>query len=44
VATNHAAFEDLLPRLEPQVLLVDPWNVSGSGQVFAYAEELVPSP
>jgi UDP-N-acetyl-D-mannosaminuronic acid dehydrogenase len=44
VATNHSAFEGLLPRLEPQVLLVDPWNVSGSGQVFAYAEELVPSP
>src|SRR3954470_3777527 len=44
VATNHSAFEELLPRLEPQVLLVDPWNVSGSGQVFGYAEELVPSP
>jgi UDP-N-acetyl-D-mannosaminuronic acid dehydrogenase len=43
VATNHSAFEGLLPRLEPQVLLVDPWNVSGSGQVFAYAEELVTS-
>jgi UDP-N-acetyl-D-mannosaminuronic acid dehydrogenase len=41
VATNHSAFDDLLPRLEPRVLLVDPWNVSGSGQVFGYAEELV---
>jgi UDP-N-acetyl-D-mannosaminuronic acid dehydrogenase len=40
VATNHSAFEDLLARLEPQVLLVDPWNVTGSGQVFGYAEEL----
>jgi UDP-N-acetyl-D-mannosaminuronic acid dehydrogenase len=44
VATNHAAFENLLPLLDPKALLVDPWNVSGSGQVFAYAEELVPSP
>jgi UDP-N-acetyl-D-mannosaminuronic acid dehydrogenase len=44
VATNHSAFEDLLPQLGPKVLLVDPWNVSGSGQVFGYAEELVPSP
>jgi UDP-N-acetyl-D-mannosaminuronic acid dehydrogenase len=40
VATNHSDFEGLLARLEPSVLLVDPWNVSGSGQVFAYAEEL----
>jgi UDP-N-acetyl-D-mannosaminuronic acid dehydrogenase len=40
VATNHSDFEDLLGRLEPSVLLVDPWNVSGSGQVFGYAEEL----
>jgi UDP-N-acetyl-D-mannosaminuronic acid dehydrogenase len=40
VATNHSDFEALLDRLEPNVLLVDPWNVSGSGQVFAYAEEL----
>ncbi len=40
IATNHSAFEDLLGRLEPQVLLVDPWNVTGSGQVFGYAEEL----
>jgi UDP-N-acetyl-D-mannosaminuronic acid dehydrogenase len=40
IATNHSAFEGLLGRLEPQALLVDPWNVTGSGQVFAYAEEL----
>jgi UDP-N-acetyl-D-mannosaminuronic acid dehydrogenase len=41
VATNHPEFEELLPRLAAGVLLVDPWNASGSGQVFAYAEELV---
>jgi UDP-N-acetyl-D-mannosaminuronic acid dehydrogenase len=41
VATNHSEFEDLLGRLDPSVLLVDPWNVSGSGEVFGYAEELV---
>jgi UDP-N-acetyl-D-mannosaminuronic acid dehydrogenase len=40
VATNHSEFEQLLVRLEPHVLLVDPWNVTGSGQVFGYAEEL----
>jgi UDP-N-acetyl-D-mannosaminuronic acid dehydrogenase len=40
IATNHSAFEDLLGRLAPQVLLVDPWNVTGAGQVFGYAEEL----
>ena len=41
VATNHSAFEGLLARLDQQVLLVDPWNVTGSGRVFAYAHELV---
>src|SRR4051794_37153611 len=41
VATNHSDFEDLLGRLGPRVLLVDPWNVTGSGTVFGYAEELV---
>jgi UDP-N-acetyl-D-mannosaminuronic acid dehydrogenase len=41
LATNHTAFEELLARLPDGVLLVDPWNVSGSGQVFAYAGELV---
>src|SRR4051794_5844738 len=44
VATNHSDFQGLLDRLEPNVLLVDPWNVSGSGQVFGYAEELVKAP
>ena len=41
IATNHSAFEDLLPRLAGHSLIVDPWNVTGSGQVFAYADELV---
>jgi UDP-N-acetyl-D-mannosaminuronic acid dehydrogenase len=41
IATNHTAFGDLASRLPSGLLLVDPWNVSGSGQVFAYAEELV---
>jgi UDP-N-acetyl-D-mannosaminuronic acid dehydrogenase len=34
VATNHSDFEDLLARLPDGVLLVDPWNVTGSGRVF----------
>jgi UDP-N-acetyl-D-mannosaminuronic acid dehydrogenase len=41
VATNHSAFEDLVPRLPAGALLVDPWNVTGAGRVFAYAHELV---
>jgi UDP-N-acetyl-D-mannosaminuronic acid dehydrogenase len=41
IATNHSAFEQLLPRLAGHALIVDPWNVTGSGQVFAYADELV---
>src|ERR687888_2439053 len=40
VATNHSAFEDLVSRLPAGTLLVDPWNVTGSAQVFAYADEL----
>jgi UDP-N-acetyl-D-mannosaminuronic acid dehydrogenase len=41
VATNHSAFEDLLEGLPGKAVLVDPWNVTGAGQVFALAEELV---
>src|SRR4051794_19937123 len=41
IATNHSAFEKLLPELSPTALLVDPWNITGAGQVFGYAEELV---
>ena len=40
VATNHKEFEGLLSDLPKDALIVDPWNVSGSGQVFAYVEEL----
>jgi UDP-N-acetyl-D-mannosaminuronic acid dehydrogenase len=39
IATNHSAFEDLLARLPDGVLLVDPWNVTGSGRVFGTVRE-----
>jgi UDP-N-acetyl-D-mannosaminuronic acid dehydrogenase len=39
VATNHSSFEDLLGRLPDGVVLVDPWNVTGSGRVFGTARE-----
>jgi UDP-N-acetyl-D-mannosaminuronic acid dehydrogenase len=39
VATNHAEFEDLLGRLPDGAVLVDPWNVTGSGLVFGTARE-----
>ncbi len=39
IATNHSAFEDLLGRLPEGMLLVDPWNVTGSGRVFGTAHE-----
>jgi UDP-N-acetyl-D-mannosaminuronic acid dehydrogenase len=41
IATNHSAFESLLPELPSTTLLVDPWNITGAGRVFGYAEELV---
>jgi UDP-N-acetyl-D-mannosaminuronic acid dehydrogenase len=41
IATNHSAFERLLPELPSTTLLVDPWNITGAGRVFGYAEELV---
>jgi UDP-N-acetyl-D-mannosaminuronic acid dehydrogenase len=41
IATNHSAYEGLLSQLKADTLLVDPWNVTGAGQVFAYADELV---
>jgi UDP-N-acetyl-D-mannosaminuronic acid dehydrogenase len=44
VATNHAEFERVLPHVPRDAWLVDPWNVAGSGQVFAFAEELVAAP
>jgi UDP-N-acetyl-D-mannosaminuronic acid dehydrogenase len=39
VATNHSSFEDLLERLPAGVVLVDPWNVTGSGRVFGTVRE-----
>src|ERR671930_590036 len=41
IATNHSAYDRVLPQLPKSALLVDPWNVTGSAQVFAYADELV---
>ncbi|MFL5825954.1 MAG: nucleotide sugar dehydrogenase [Thermoleophilaceae bacterium] len=41
VATNHSVYEDLVGKLPRDAVLVDPWNVSGAGRVFATAEELV---
>jgi UDP-N-acetyl-D-mannosaminuronic acid dehydrogenase len=40
VATNHAEFDGLLAELPGDVLLVDPWNTTGSGRVFARIHEL----
>ena len=39
VATNHSAYDNLLERLPlPQdALIVDPWNATGSGEVFSRA-------
>ncbi|MEA2493351.1 MAG: UDP-N-acetyl-D-mannosaminuronic acid dehydrogenase [Thermoleophilaceae bacterium] len=41
IAVNHTAFERVLGELPSDTLLVDPWNVSGAGQVFGWVEELV---
>jgi UDP-N-acetyl-D-mannosaminuronate dehydrogenase len=41
IATNHSAFDGLLPELPTTTLLVDPWNITGAGRVFGYAEDLV---
>jgi UDP-N-acetyl-D-mannosaminuronic acid dehydrogenase len=41
IATNHSAYESVLSQVPGSALLVDPWNVTGSTQVFAYADELV---
>jgi UDP-N-acetyl-D-mannosaminuronic acid dehydrogenase len=43
IATNHSEFEGLATRLPEGAVLVDPWNVSGSGRVFATQDELVPT-
>jgi UDP-N-acetyl-D-mannosaminuronic acid dehydrogenase len=40
VATNHSEYERLLRLVSPSTLVVDPWSVTGSREVFAYADEL----
>jgi UDP-N-acetyl-D-mannosaminuronic acid dehydrogenase len=48
VATNHSAFatpqtcEAIAALAARECLVVDPWNCLGSGQVFAFADELAP--
>jgi UDP-N-acetyl-D-mannosaminuronic acid dehydrogenase len=37
VATNHSEYDALLPRLPDGAIVVDPWNVTGTGEVFALA-------
>jgi UDP-N-acetyl-D-mannosaminuronic acid dehydrogenase len=39
IATNHSAFEGLLGKLTEGTLLVDPWNITGSGAVFDVIRE-----
>jgi UDP-N-acetyl-D-mannosaminuronic acid dehydrogenase len=43
IATNHSEFDGLLSRVPGEALLVDPWNATGSAQVFAFADELLPA-
>jgi UDP-N-acetyl-D-mannosaminuronic acid dehydrogenase len=40
IATNHSEFDGLLARMPVDALLVDPWNTTGSGHVFARVGEL----
>jgi UDP-N-acetyl-D-mannosaminuronic acid dehydrogenase len=40
IATNHSAFEGVLSQIPESALVVDPWNVTGGAQVFAFADEL----
>jgi UDP-N-acetyl-D-mannosaminuronic acid dehydrogenase len=40
IATNHSEFDGLLERLPGDLLLVDPWNTTGAGRVFARVNEL----
>jgi UDP-N-acetyl-D-mannosaminuronic acid dehydrogenase len=43
IATNHPEFEHVLTQVPRDALLVDPWNATGSAQVFAFVDELVPA-
>jgi UDP-N-acetyl-D-mannosaminuronic acid dehydrogenase len=40
VATNHEEYETVLPLLPHDAVIVDPWNVTGTGEVFAAVREL----
>ena len=40
IATNHSEYEHLLPLLPGDAVVVDPWNITGTGQVFGAAHEL----
>jgi UDP-N-acetyl-D-mannosaminuronic acid dehydrogenase len=46
IATNHTEFSgpqvlsQIASAAKPDCLIVDPWNASGSGQVFAYLSEV----
>ncbi len=40
IATNHSAFDGVVSQVPKDTVVVDPWNVSGTGQVFAFADEL----
>ena len=40
IGANHSAFDDLLPRLPGEAVVVDPWNALGAGRVFATAGTL----
>jgi UDP-N-acetyl-D-mannosaminuronic acid dehydrogenase len=50
VTTNHAEFErpevmaEILASAAESCLLVDPWNVLGTGQVFVFAREFAATP
>ena len=35
VATDHTEYEKIAERLPSGVVVVDPWNITGVGQVFA---------
>jgi UDP-N-acetyl-D-mannosaminuronic acid dehydrogenase len=37
IATNHSAYDGLAPMIPAGALVVDPWNASGTGEVFAVA-------
>jgi UDP-N-acetyl-D-mannosaminuronic acid dehydrogenase len=41
IAMNHSVFEGMLKDIPPTALLVDPWNITGAGRVFGFAEDLV---